>query len=101
MKSLSVYFFGQPGGELEKTLHRVLRRHRGKFIGQGTTLSTGERDVQYDVPDDEYEFLKRHINRLGMSMTYWFEPNGWDNDILDTAATSEAKIRQTCANHDG
>jgi hypothetical protein len=51
MTSLAVYFFGKPGHMLDKIAHAIFKAHEGDCIGARTFVSTGERDVQYDVPD--------------------------------------------------
>jgi hypothetical protein len=51
MSSLTVYFFGEPGNMLDKIAHAIFKAHDGDCIGARTFVPTGERDVQYDVPN--------------------------------------------------
>jgi hypothetical protein len=43
MTTITAYFYGLPGGPLDKTCHRIFEQHGGEFVGCGTFLLTGER----------------------------------------------------------
>lgn len=60
-----VYFQGRPGGALEGVCRRIFECHSGKPDSSGTFLPTGERDVAYDVPDDQVDECRRILAIAG------------------------------------
>jgi hypothetical protein len=41
------------GGPLDKVCHNIFEQHGGEFVGCGTFLLTGERDIEFKIPDKE------------------------------------------------
>ena len=43
----------------EKELQEIAKKYGGKWIGEGTNLSTGKRDIQFQFKtlDDDHDFL--------------------------------------------
>ncbi len=71
MSNVSAYFFGEPGGAHDKAATHIFETHGGHHIGSGTLLvgpSAGERDVQYDVPDDRLDDCKATLKKAGFQL---------------------------------
>lgn len=49
--TVSAYFQGAAGSPLDKGARSIMAEKGGKFIGSGTFLGTGERDIQYGFSD--------------------------------------------------
>lgn len=65
---ISAYFNGEPGGPHDKACESIFEARGGSFIGAGTTLVIGERDVRYDVPDDKAEDCKAALKKAGFRL---------------------------------
>ena len=52
---ITAFHFGAPGGPLDKNADAIFEAHEGRSIGRGTMLGTGERDIEYEVPNDNAE----------------------------------------------
>lgn len=59
------YFHGGPGGALDKAARHIFDGHNGRSIGAGMMMDTGERDIQYDVPDEQVEQCKAALEGAG------------------------------------
>jgi len=70
---ISAYFFGRPGDLKDKACSRIFEAHKGREIGRGTMifgLRAGERDVEYDVPDELAQACRVELQVAG----YRLEP---------------------------
>jgi len=69
---VSAYFFGTPEDILDRTCHSIFNTVEGvTFVGSGNTLvgaATGERDIQYDVPDDRAEECRNKLKSSGFRL---------------------------------
>ena len=68
MQAITAYFFGLPGSDQDKSCNAIFKNHAGKHMGSGTLLvgpSAGERDVQYDIPDDEVQNVRQALKEAG------------------------------------
>jgi hypothetical protein len=52
MSRLIAYFFDIPGGGRDNEAHAIFRKAGGHYVGAGTFLATGERDIEYDFSDE-------------------------------------------------
>lgn len=66
---ITAYFFGGPGDILDRAARGIFENHGGTSIGAGTMLTTGERDVEYEVPDDQAEACRTAIAKAGLRLT--------------------------------
>ncbi len=67
--NITVYFFGGPGGMLDKAARHIFESHGGRNIGAGTFLPTGERDVEYDVPNDRVLACREALEKAGLRLS--------------------------------
>ena len=68
---ISAYFFGSPGDPMDKAARYTFESFGGKSIGAGTWLvgaAAGERDVEYDVPDDYVLETKAALRKQGFRL---------------------------------
>ena len=49
---LWVYFYGMPGGALERRIQELAVVYSGMWVGQGTDISSNERDNSYRFQDE-------------------------------------------------
>lgn len=78
---ITVYFTGQPGGPHDRAATHIFENHGGEHIGSGNMMigpRAGERDVQYEVPDDRAEACRTVLRNAG----FRFEPT----PLLDKGA---------------
>lgn len=68
MTSVTAYFYGGPGGNLDKACRSIFEARGGTSIGAGTDLTTGERDVEYEVPDELVNDTKSALRRAGFRL---------------------------------
>ena len=72
MTSVSAYFYGAPGGHLDKACRSVFEACAGAIsIGAGTVMvgrAAGERDVQYMVPDEHVEQTRAALKKAGFRL---------------------------------
>ncbi len=69
---ISAYFFGGPGDPLDKACCSIFESAKGATsIGAGTTLvgpAAGERDVEYDIPDDHVKDVRSRLQKAGFRL---------------------------------
>jgi hypothetical protein len=69
---ITAYFFGMPGEALDKACRSIFEEIDGvKFIGAGTMLigaAAGERDVEYDVPDEHVKDCRAALKKAGFRL---------------------------------
>lgn len=68
---LSAFFYGDPGSDLDKACNHIFRNHDGTMIGAGSWLvgeAAGERDVEYEVPDDKVEACQTALKKAGFRL---------------------------------
>lgn len=67
------YFYGGPGDPLDKACRSLFEAVDGaRSIGAGTMLvgkGAGERDVEYDVPDDKADDVRAALKKAGFRLT--------------------------------
>jgi hypothetical protein len=68
MKTIFAYFTGSPGGKLDNQAHAIFKRHKGKFCGSGTFLDTNQRDVQYDVAEQNVKPCVEALKKNGFQV---------------------------------
>lgn len=88
MASITAYFFGEPCGHLERACSHIFEARRGVYIGSGTCLiggAAGERDVQYEVPDDLADECREALKVAGFRLegTPWTDDGEWGVPDLD------------------
>lgn len=65
------YFYGGPGDSLDKAARHIFAEYGGRSIGAGTVMlghNVGERDVQYDVPEDRAEACRAALKKAGFRL---------------------------------
>ena len=68
---ITAYFFGGPGDPLDKACHAIFKARNAQFIGCGTMLvgnGSGERDVEYDVADEDAEEVRTTLKKAGFRL---------------------------------
>jgi hypothetical protein len=68
MIAITAYFYGPPDGPLDKTCHHIFEQHGGEFVGCGTFLLTGERDIEFKIPDKEVPSCRAALKRAGFRL---------------------------------
>lgn len=72
MTSVSAYFYGSPGGYLDKACRSIFEASPGSIsIGAGTVMvgpSAGERDVQFMIWDDDVEQTRAALKKAGFRL---------------------------------
>lgn len=68
MTRVTAYFYGQPGGSLDKACRSIFEARGAESIGAGTDLTTGERDVEYAVPANRVEEVKGALKKAGFRL---------------------------------
>lgn len=66
--NITVYFFGGAGDPLDKAAKHIFRDHGGNPVGSGTFLPTGERDVEYDVPENRVMACREALVKAGLRL---------------------------------
>lgn len=71
MTKLKAYFFGEPGGSVDRAVAAVFEARGGKHICSGILLAgpnVGERDVEYEVPDEKSAECAGALLRIGVRL---------------------------------
>ena len=71
MTNVFAYFYGGPGDDLDKAANAIFKDHGGQHVGSGTMLvgaGAGERDVQYDIPEDRVESCRASLKKAGFRL---------------------------------
>jgi hypothetical protein len=68
MTSITALFFDLPGSATDKVCHGIFETYGGEFVGAGTLLASGERDVQYFVPNDRAEECRATLKKAGFRL---------------------------------
>ena len=71
MSTLTAYLFDVPDGPRDKAAHAIFREHQGHFVGAGTMLvepRAGERDVEYDIPDEHRAACAGALKKAGFRL---------------------------------
>jgi len=85
---VSAYFsrHGDPGEKEDKAAIRIFEWHGGRHVSSGTVVSgpaKGERDIQYDVPEDRAEQCRQVLKKAGFRL----EPTSAESiPVSDTEA---------------
>jgi hypothetical protein len=69
---IAAYFYGYPGGPMDKAARSIFEARGGQSIGAGTVMAgpaAGERDIVYDVPDDCADECREALKRSGFRLT--------------------------------
>ncbi len=69
---ISAYFYGTPDDNMDRAARSIFETRGGRSIGAGTWMvgpSQGERDVEYEVPDDKSEETKTALKKAGFRLT--------------------------------
>lgn len=69
MKMVSAYFVDLETIDRGQQCREIFRRFGGVNGGSGTFILTGERDMQYDIPEDKVEPLEKALLDAGFYLT--------------------------------
>lgn len=68
---IRAYFYDGPGSTLDKMCRSIFEARGGRSIGAGTLLvgpTAGERDVEYDIPDNRADDCRTALKRAGFRL---------------------------------
>jgi hypothetical protein len=65
MISITALFNGGPGDEQDNHCRAIFEGHGGVLVGSGTWLPTGERDVEYVVPQGRLKACSAALEAAG------------------------------------
>jgi len=68
MTTITAYFTGLPGDDLDETCDAIFESYHAERIGAGTFLPTSERDVEYDVPESQAKACRKALKEAGFRL---------------------------------
>ena len=68
MMTISANFIGLPGDAKDRRANEIFKKYRGRFGNTGTFMETGERDVEYDVPNKHADTCVAELKAAGFKV---------------------------------
>jgi hypothetical protein len=68
MVNVTACFRAAPGSDRDKECHDIFKRNGGVFVGSGTSLETGDRDVEFEIPKENLAAVREALRNANFEI---------------------------------